>query len=115
MGCECKNRKSDIMQNEILLEDFKKYFIRRMLYDFDVRRNSHAYNQAIFFYSTARSEYLPSWTDLTADMVLDKYDQAMRDFLKYYCDEHEKNFFEKNPNESERWIRECRAEMLMDR
>lgn len=106
MSCACKNEKENIVRDEETLRSFREYFIRRMTVDNPKDRRRKDFNQSIFSWFDDETVKTPEttfqvWTPMSMDMVLTCYDDAMRDFKKRYCDEHELTMFEK-PFEEEK-------------
>ena len=65
------------------LSAMRKLFLRRLTVDSEHRdRRRKDYNQAIFLSEDAK--YCPGaacWTEMTLDMVMDKFDAAVRDYV----------------------------------
>lgn len=66
-----------------LLEGFRELFIKRMAVDsetHDARRKD--FNQAIFSYDEYTGEHSQCFNDTSMEMVLDKFDLAVKDWRK---------------------------------
>lgn len=86
MSCSCKHNQQEIQEGKQLLAFFRKLFIKRMTVDskhHDRRRKD--FNQAIFGYSDDGSTYA-IWSETDMDMVLQCFDDAVRDWRKSWCD-----------------------------
>ena len=106
MGCNCKHNQEAIQDGKKLLEEFRKLFITRMTVDSEHQdRRRKDFNQAIFHYESkeevdawneechifglAKKEYgktYPVWTEIDMDMVLQCFDNAVKDWRKTWCD-----------------------------
>jgi hypothetical protein len=106
MACNCKHNQEIITYNLETLENFRQLFIKRMTVDSEHNdRRRKDYNQAIFHYEDkesidewnnecekyglARKEYgrtYPVWSEIDMDMVLECFDNAVRDYRKSWCD-----------------------------
>ena len=87
MGCSCKHNEQAIKDGLKLLEEFRELFIKRMTVDsetHDARRKD--FNQAIFFYDDYAGEHIQCFNDTSMEMVLDKFDLAVKDWRKTFCD-----------------------------
>lgn len=82
MACNCKHNKENIEQGLNLLNEFRDLFIKRLSVDKETDRRRKDYNQAIFFYSEFTDEWKQSFTDLTMEMILEKFDLAVKDYAK---------------------------------
>ena len=107
MGCSCKDNRQEIEEGRRLLAFFRKLFISRMTVDSDHNdRRRKDFNQAIFHYKSKEEvdawnkdceKYgLPKkqygqtyavWSDMDMDMVLQCFDDAVKDWRKSWCDE----------------------------
>ena len=70
----------------MLIALFRRLFIKRMTVDSkhnDRRRKD--FNQAIFGYNEDGSTY-PVWSEMDMDMVLQCFDDAVKDWRKSFCD-----------------------------
>lgn len=87
MSCNCKHHEDDINHNKRCLEQFKELFIKRMTEDSETNdRRRRDYNQAIFSYDEYRKEYTQAWSEITLYMVLQCFDDAVKDYRRTYCD-----------------------------
>ena len=86
MACNCKHNKENIEQGLTILNEFRELFIRRMTIDCGTDRRKKDYNLAIFFLSEITGEYEQCFNDTTMGMVLDKFDLAVKDWRKSFCD-----------------------------
>jgi hypothetical protein len=106
MGCNCKDNQREIEEGKMLLAFFRKLFINRMTVDSDHNdRRRKDFNQAIFHYEDDESvDYwnkdcekfgLPKkeygrtyqvWSEMDMDMVLQCFDDAVKDWRKSFCD-----------------------------
>lgn len=106
MGCSCKDNEQAIKDGLKLLEEFRELFIKRMTVDSesqDARRKD--FNQAIFHYyddddvdrwneecekyglpKKRRGQTYQVWNEITMDMVLRCFDDAVKDWRKTFCD-----------------------------
>lgn len=106
MGCNCKDNVQEIQEGKQLLALFRELFIKRMTIDSDHNdRRRKDFNQAIFHYEDNESvdEWnrcceifgLPKkrygrtyavWSEMDMDMVLQCFDNAVKDWRKSWCD-----------------------------
>lgn len=86
MGCNCKNNEREIQQGRDLLKEFRELFIKRMTIDNGTDKREKDYNQSIFFLSETTGEHEQCFYDTTMEMVLDKFDLAVKDWRKTFCD-----------------------------
>lgn len=49
-------------------------------------RRRKDFNQAIFFWDDYHQEYLPVFCDTTMEMVLECFDNAVKDYRRSFCD-----------------------------
>lgn len=106
MGCNCKDNRQEIAEGRELLNTFRELFIKRMTVDSDhCDRRRKDFNQAIFRYEdddevdswneTCEAVGLPKktygktypvWSHTDLDMVLQCFDDAVKDWRRTYCD-----------------------------
>jgi hypothetical protein len=106
MGCNCKHNQEAINEGKQLLADFRELFIKRMTVDSEHSdRRRKDFNQAIFRYEEkdsvdawnaecekyglAKKEYgrtYPVWCETDMDMVLQCFDDAVKDWRRSWCD-----------------------------
>ena len=106
MGCNCKDSLEAIEDGKRLLAFFRKLFIVRMTVDSDHNdRRRKDFNQAIFRYETKEevdawnkdcekyglskkryNQTYPVWSEMDMDMVLQCFDDAVKDWRKSFCD-----------------------------
>ena len=106
MACNCKHMKQEINEGKELLALFRNLFIKRMTVDSDHNdRRRKDFNQAIFHYEDDESidewnkdcekfgltkrEYgrtYAVWSEMDMDMVLQCFDDAVKDWRKSFCD-----------------------------
>lgn len=93
MACNCKHNQQEIEEGKILLTFFRELFVKRMTVDSDHNdRRRKDYNQAIFYWREEdEAEADPSktfqcWSEMTMDMVLQCFDDAIYDWRKSWCD-----------------------------
>ena len=84
--CEFEYELEDIENGLALLQEFKEMFIKRMSVDNGTDRREKDYNRAIFFLYETAGEYKQCFNDTTMEMVLDKFDLAVKDWRKSFCD-----------------------------
>lgn len=93
MGCNCKHNQQEIAEGKKNFEELRELFIKRMTVDsdhFDRRRKD--FNQAIFgWWEEDEAEADPSktfqcWTPMNMDMVLQCFDDAVKDWRRIWCD-----------------------------
>lgn len=86
MGCNCKHNQQEIQEGKELLAFFRELFIKRMTIDSDHNdRRRKDFNQAIFGYNDDGSTYAV-WCETDMDMVLQCFDDAVKDWRKSWCD-----------------------------
>ena len=106
MACNCKHMRQEIDEGRELLAFFRNLFIKRMTVDSDHNdRRRKDFNQAIFHYEDdkavdewnsdcekfglAKKEYgrtYQVWSEMDMDMVLQCFDDAVKDWRKSFCD-----------------------------
>lgn len=87
MACSCKHRQQEIATAKKTINDLKRLFIRRMTVDSEHSdRRKKDYNQAIFFYSKQKDEHVQCFNGTTMEMVLDAFNNAIKDYRDSYCD-----------------------------
>lgn len=86
MGCNCKHNQQEIQEGRMLLAFFRKLFINRMTVDSEHNdRRRKDFNQAIFGYNDDGSTYA-IWSEMDMDMVLQCFDDAVKDWRESWCD-----------------------------
>lgn len=106
MSCNCKDFQQEIAEGKKIIGELRELFIKRMTVDSDHNdRRRKDYNQAIFHYENDESvdEWnkecerfnLPKksygrtyavWSEMDMDMVLQCFDDAVKDWCKSWCD-----------------------------
>lgn len=92
MACNCKHNQEAINEGKKNFEELRELFIKRMTVDSDHNdRRRKDYNQAIFSWWSDDKTHLPEnasqcWTEMTMDMVLQCFDDAVKDWRKSFCD-----------------------------
>lgn len=106
MACNCKHNQQEIADGKKTIEELRELFIKRMTVDSDHNdRRRKDYNQAIFHYednesidewnASCESFGLPKkeygrtfavWCDMDMDMVLQCFDDAVKDWRRTFCD-----------------------------
>jgi hypothetical protein len=106
MSCNCKHNQQEITQGKNTIAELRELFIKRMTIDSNHNdRRRKDYNQAIFHYEDDESvdEWnkecerfnLPKksygktyavWSEMDMDMVLQCFDDAVKDWRKSWCD-----------------------------
>lgn len=86
MSCNCVHNKAEIERDKRNLLQFRELFIKRMTIDSEHNdRRRKDYNQAIFGYREDGSTFA-CWCNMDMEMVLECFDNAMKDYRKTYCD-----------------------------
>ena len=86
MACNCKHMQQEIADYKKQIEDLRDCFIKRMTVDSETQdRRRKDYNQAIFC-DYGRGEHEQVFYGTTMEMVLDCFDNAVRDYRKKFCD-----------------------------
>ena len=86
MSCNSKHNQQEKEEGRQLLAFFRKLFIKRMTIDRvhnDRRRKD--FNQAIFDYNDDGSTFA-IWSETDMDMVLQCFDDAVKDWRESWCD-----------------------------
>ena len=93
MACNCKHMKQEIDEGKELLALFRNLFIKRMTVDSSHNdRRRRDFNQAIFDWweedrvEADPSKTFPCWTPMSMDMVLQCFDDAVKDWRRSFCD-----------------------------
>ena len=86
MACSCKHMAREIAEYKQQIHELRNCFIKRMTVDSETQdRRRKDYNQAIFCdYGNGEHEQVFSCT--TMEMVLDCFDDAVKDWRKGFCD-----------------------------
>ncbi len=89
MGCSCKDYRERIEEGIITIEELREFFIKRMTIDSETTdRRRKDYNQAIFHFwddEPEKGSYMV-WTETTLEMVMQCFDNAVKDWRKSWCD-----------------------------
>ncbi len=86
MGCNCKHNQEAINDGKQNFAELRELFIKRMTVDSDHNdRRRKDYNQAIFHYDDDGGTYAV-WCETDMDMVLQCFDDAVKDWRKTWCD-----------------------------
>ena len=92
MACNCKHNQQEIQEGNQLLALFRELFIKRMTVDSDHNdRRRKDFNQAIFGWweedeaEADPSKTFPCWSNMSMDMVLQCFDDAVKDWRKSWC------------------------------
>lgn len=106
MACSCKHLQQEIEEGQRTLAFFRELFIKRMTVDSNHNdRRRKDYNQAIFHfeddesvdswnedcerYGLLKKQYgrtYAVWSEMDMDMVLQCFDNAVKDWRKAFCD-----------------------------
>lgn len=89
MACRCKHYLQEIQDGKETIEDIRELFIKRMTVDSDHNdRRRKDYNQAIFHYDEYRADgtTYPVFFGTDMDMVLQCFDDAVKDWRRSWCD-----------------------------
>ena len=92
MGCNCKDNREAINEGKKNFAELRELFIKRMTVDSDHNdRRRKDFNQAIFSWWSDDETHLPEntfqcWSEMTMDMVLQCFDDAVKDWRKSWCD-----------------------------
>ena len=87
MGCSCKDNREHITQGLNDIAELREMFIKRMTIDSETTdRRRKDYNQAIFYYDDFYDEHRQCFNDTSMEMVLQCFDDAVKDWRKTFCD-----------------------------
>lgn len=91
MGCNCKHNTESIEDGKKTIAELRELFIKRMTVDSDHNdRRRKDFNQAIFGYEAEEYKCPKNtyqvWNDMTMDMVLQCFDDAVKDWRRTWCD-----------------------------
>ena len=87
MACNCKHNRQEIQSGKNVIAELRKLFIRRMTVDSDHNdRRRKDFNQAIFFYDDYTHEHKQCFNDTNMEMVLQCFDDAVKDWRRTWCD-----------------------------
>lgn len=93
MACSCQHNKDAISHSMLGFEELRELFIKRMTVDSEHNdRRKKDYNQAIFDWweedkaEADPSKTFPCWCNMSMDMVLRCFDDAVKDWRKSWCD-----------------------------
>lgn len=86
LGCNCKHNKEAINEGKKNFAKLRDLFIKRMTIDSEHNdRRRKDYNQAIFC-DYGRGVHEAVWNKTTMEMVLQCFDDAVKDWRKSFCD-----------------------------
>ena len=86
MACNCKHMEREIAEYKQQIHELRNCFIKRMTVDSETQdRRRKDYNQAIFC-DYGNGEHEPVFCCTTMEMVLDCFDNAVKDWRKGFCD-----------------------------
>ena len=86
MSCNCKHMAREIAEYKQQIHKLRNCFIKRMTVDSETQdRRRKDYNQAIFC-DYGNGEHEPVFSCTTMEMVLDCFDDAVKDWRKGFCD-----------------------------
>ena len=86
LGCNCKDNREAINEGKKNFANLRELFIKRMTIDSEHNdRRRKDYNQAIFC-DYGRGEHEAVWNETTMEMVLQCFDDAVKDWRKSFCD-----------------------------
>lgn len=87
MACNCQHNKDAISYSMLGFEELRELFIKRMTVDSDHNdRRKKDYNQAIFCKYTEDGEHEQVFCGTTMEMILQCFDDAVKDWRKSWCD-----------------------------
>lgn len=87
MGCNCKHNQREIAEGREVINELRELFIQRMTVDSDHNdRRRKDYNQAIFCKFTEDGEHEQVFYGTTMEMVLQCFDDAVKDWRMSWCD-----------------------------
>ena len=93
MGCNCKDNQEAIRDGKKNFAELRELFIKRMTIDSDHNdRRRKDYNQAIFHYEYDDEEFIAPentyqvWCNMDMAMVLQCFDDAVKDWRRSWCD-----------------------------
>ena len=86
MGCRCKDNVEQIENGYTTIAKLRDLFIKRMTIDSKTHdRRRRDYNMPIFLYREDGSTRA-CWNDTDMDMVLECFDNAVKDWRRSWCD-----------------------------
>lgn len=87
MGCSCKDMRKEISDYKNQIDYLRELFIKRMIFDSKTKdRRRKDYNQAIFCdFPDKYGKYKQARDEITLDMVLQCFDNAVKDWRKQFC------------------------------
>lgn len=87
MGCNCKDNRQEVREGKKVIAELRELFIKRMTVDSDHNdRRRKDFNQAIFFYDDYADEHRQCFCDTSMEMVLQCFDDAVKDWRRSWCD-----------------------------
>ena len=91
MSCNCKHNRQEIEDVKYYMSELRDLFIKRMTEDSDHSdRRRKDFNQAIFGWSDERYKAPENtyqiWSEMDMAMVLQCFDDAVKDWRKSWCD-----------------------------
>lgn len=86
MSCSCVHNQQRIQIEKERVDALRELFIKRMTVDSESQdKRRRDYNQAIFGLKADGSSY-PIWNYIDIDMVLQCFDNAVKDLRRTWCD-----------------------------
>jgi hypothetical protein len=83
MSCRCKHLSEAIQSAAAQADELRGLFIKRLTVDSQCRdRRKRGFNQSLFHPQNG----LPHWNRIDLDMVMDAYDNAVKDYRRTFCD-----------------------------
>ena len=87
MACNCKHNRQEIQDGKKVIAELRELFIKRMTVDSNHNdRRRKDYNQAIFFQFIEDGEHEQVFCGTTMEMVLQCFDDAVKDWRRSWCD-----------------------------
>lgn len=94
MACNCVHMEREIADYRGEIEKLRELFVRRLTVDSETQdRRRREYNQALFsyysddFFHKTSEETYQRWNEITLEMVMQKFDAAVKDWRRTFCDE----------------------------
>lgn len=98
MSCSCKHSREEIKEFYKIADGLRELFIKRMTVDSGNDRRKKDFNQSIFLYlDEDETRTTQCFCEMDMDMVLDKFDQAVCDYRRTFCDDKNCRRSRRNP------------------
>lgn len=87
MACSCRHSREQIEDGRKAILKFGELFVKRMTVDSEHQdRRRKDFNQAIFFYDEGKKDFRPCFDEISLEMIIQCFNDALEDWRKTFCD-----------------------------